>query len=54
MMLTSRDGQEAPTTHKCGSCEESITRQGTAWGVNWIGPAGNGLCRAAPNGVHWP
>lgn len=43
-----------PATHKCGSCEESITRQGTAWGVNWVGRAGNGLCSRSPNGVHWP
>lgn len=43
-----------PATHKCGSCGEDITRQGTAWGVNWVGPAGNGLCGAAPNGVHAP
>lgn len=42
------------TTRECGSCGEGIARRGTAWGVNWVGSAGNGLCRVAPNGVHWP
>lgn len=39
----------------CASCTTSCVPVETGWGTNWTPVAGgNGLCRKALNGVHWP
>lgn len=43
-----------PSARRCASCGADIIPFPTGWGTNWVRPGGNGLCRMAANGVHFP